>query len=256
MRYRRSTFFTRFKAFLSKHKSLIFGIGLVFGGALNVVAAVSAALSAYYTGQQSELALSAINAQSRNEAFADYLEKYAQVCKVHLTKFDEDLFITANPGPWAYEREFDFDFEVRQLDVDEVAKLPPYDVKKYISEKGKREGDRWDKLLTLRIWLDGDRQEIADIYPDFNWEVPFEMSGIPAPFVALQQQVTCLNQLEFLVALYKNPTDPETERLRGKRFWVVPVSSSKTTEDILKEWGREDILQKMVEAGVWPLPTF
>ncbi len=68
---------------------------LVVSGMVNAIAAVSSAISAWYSSNQAVVARDSINLTYKNDAFSKFLANYDEFCRVSLrSSFDDDLSAT------------------------------------------------------------------------------------------------------------------------------------------------------------------
>lgn len=240
----------------TRWRPFLVGTGIALAAGLNVIATISAALSAYYTGQQSELAIQAINTQSRNEAFSGYLEAYTAVCEVSLVPEDQDDFGTGAMGPWMWpEGTFDFDFEIRWIAAATDNERPKPDLAAYEKEMDKKSKEMWKKWTLLRIWLDEKGIENLGVWVSNYSKWSFDRDKRPPAYYALEQQRHCRVLVASIADLYKNPHDKVAYKRRNLKIWAIPYTDRGYDINLFKEWGREDLINEMTQSGVWPLPV-
>lgn len=220
-----------------------------------MIASGGAAVSAYYSWKQTGVAIEAVNVGSRNQAFSEYLAAYTAVCNVSLVPQDQDDLATFRAGPESYEPARSADeFEIRELYEDQLEDRTPGQVDAFLDEANKKRAEMWEKWIQLQIWLDPKMTEdLSSWTPDYS---RFFLDGdkLPAAYYAVQQQRRCRIILGTLIDLYKNPDDGAAKRRQAMPIWVLPMSKDRPTEEILKGWGREDIIADLSGKKLWPLP--
>jgi hypothetical protein len=221
---------------------------------LNLVASGSAAVSAYISWKQTQIAIDAVNITSRNEAFSEYLEAFTNVCKVSLVPEDQDDLGTFKANAESYEPARKMVFEIRELYEGSVRTPTNEQIDAFIFEASKRRELMWEKFTQLSIWLDEDAiKNLSQAGPDYSRFV-IESTMMPAAYYAVEQQRRCRILADSAIALYKNPDDEAALARQATEIWVLPISRTKPTEEILKDWGREDVVETLTGRGLWPLP--
>ncbi|TAV48363.1 hypothetical protein ELI30_08635 [Rhizobium leguminosarum] len=228
---------------------------LVAGGVLlNVIASGAAAFSAYYSWKQTGVAIDAVNITSRNQAFSEYLAAFTEVCKVSLVPQDQDDMWTFRVNQESYDPPRAELFEIRELYEDRVEPRTPEQIDAFLAEATKKREAMGEKWAQLQIWLD---ESMADNLSAWGSDYDrFFLDGdkMPAAYYAVRQQRRCRVLLGTLSDLYKNPDDETAKKRQTMDIWVLPMSETKRTDDLLKEWGRPDIIDTLTEKKLWPLP--
>lgn len=219
---------------------------------LNVTATVAAAISAYYSSKQTELATEAVNLQSRNEAFAELVGAMKSLCAVSMTEWDQiDSALIAYSG----ERESPEVYFVRHVDIDEVVEATKDDlsekVDRYITQAVQYRSVVWDKFDILQIWLGENRQQaIAEILPGLDdltytrdW---LQGTKMPAAAVAVRNNYECRAIIRNMMAVYKSSED-DVPLMEHPQVLILPFSKSRSSEEILVSWGDERSLEILRE---------
>lgn len=211
---------------------------LIAGGViLNVVATGSAALSAYYTSQQSGLAISAVNRQSRNEAFSELVKAQDALCRVSIT--GQEVVYFPNFGSNGMFEEVSYeDMESRRgtLDIDD-----------YLSRWEKAYEERERRFLYFQLWISED--EFSAFHTMTFSMGPRELrkrivaSKAPAEVEVLKEITMCNAQMLAGVAYYQR-TDMDkdfNQFMTSQSVYVWPRSDSgKPLKDMLTSWGYEE----------------
>ncbi|MGX5721448.1 hypothetical protein [Shinella zoogloeoides] len=228
---------------------------LVAGGVfLNLIASGGAAVSAWFSWKQTGVAIDAVNITSRNQAFSDYLAAWTDVCRVSLIPQDQDDFWTANGSPDSYDPPRTDLFEIRGLYESQIEPRTKEQVDSFLAEGNKKREAMWEKWTQLQIWIDEQMAEdLSQWGPDYSRDY-LEDDKLPAAYYAVEQQRRCRVLLSSASDLYKNPNDQSAKSRQTTDIWVIPLAEEKTTEAMLKEWGREDIIATLIERKLWPLP--
>ena len=228
---------------------------LVAGGVfLNVIASGGAAVSAWFSWKQTGIAIEAVNIESRNQAFSEYLAAFTAVCEVSLIPQDQDDMWTFRANQENYDPARTELFEVRELHEEQIEPRTPEQVDTWIEEASKKREAMWAKWMQLQIWLDDQAmQDLSEWGPDYSRSF-LDDTKMPAAYYAVEQQRRCRLLRDAVVTLYKNPNDNTADAKRWMRMWVLPVSETRSTEEILNGWGRQDILVDLKTRGIWPLP--
>ncbi|MBY5318214.1 hypothetical protein [Rhizobium leguminosarum] len=228
---------------------------LVAGGVLlNVIASGAAAFSAYYSWKQTGVAIDAVNITSRNQAFSEYLAAFTAVCKVSLVPQDQDDMWTFRANQESYDPPHAELFEIRELYEDRIEPRTPEQIDAFLAEATKKREAMGEKWVQLVIWLDESMADnLSALGSDYD---RFFLDGdkMPAAYYAVQKQRRCRVLLGTLIDLYKNPDDEVAKKRQAMEIWVLPMSETKRTEDILKEWGQQDVTDTLTEKKLWPLP--
>lgn len=227
---------------------------LVFGALLNLVASCGAAVSAYYSWRQTGVAIDAVNIASRNQAFSEYLAAFTAVCKVSLVPQDQDDMWTFRANQESYNPPQLELFEIRELYEDTIEPRTPEQVDAFLTEATKKREAMWEKWIQLEIWLDNTMSENLSAWGADYDHFFLDGTKMPAAYYAVQQQRHCRIALGSMIDLYKNPDDEAAKRKQSMPVWVLPMSKDRSTEEILKGWGREDIIADLSEKKLWPLP--
>lgn len=212
---------------------------------LNLAATGSAAVSAYYSSKQSELATEAVNRQSRNEAFSELIKAYDALCSVSVGPSDQSYFLDFVDGKAVATADFDA-IEANRSKVD---------VDAYLAEWQKQFAEIYRRHLFLRIWLsEQERQEIADALPDPQqgdyYEDFLKRSLSPPQVEIFRNNVSCRMTLNALVEYFENrqPEGSLRDHILADEVLIYPYSSSeKSLDEMLKVWGLEnsaEILKK------------
>lgn len=247
-----TSFLARFKRWLGKLKPWAKGIAIAGAVTLNVIATIAAAISAYYSSKQTELATEAVNLQSRNEAFAELVRAMKDLCAVSMTEWDQvDFALHAYMGA---EEPYEMYF-VRSVNIDEVFEATKTDlnerVEKYITEGVERRGVVWDKFDILQIWLDENRrQAVAELLPPLDaltytrgWMEGLKM---PPAAVAVKNNYECRATIRNLMKVYKSDENNVPD-IEPPQALILPYSEKQSTEEILTSWGDGQSLQILRE---------
>lgn len=228
---------------------------LIAGGVLlNVIASGGAAISAWFSWQQTRVSIDAVNITSRNQAFSEYLAAFSAVCKVSLVPQDQDDMWTFRANQDSYNPPRSDLFEVRELYEDKIDPRSSKQVDAFLAEATKKREAMWEKWTQLEIWLDQPMTDNLSAWGSDYDRFFLDSEKIPAAYYAVTKQRRCRVLLGTLIDLYKNPDDEAAKKRQATEIWVLPMSETKRTEDILKGWGREDILATLNEKHLWPLP--
>lgn len=226
---------------------------LIAGGViLNVVATISAAMSAFYSSQQTELALRAVNQQSRNEAFLGLVKGLQTLCSTSMTAWDQVDF--AEVG---YDEKTDEELYVRHYSYDEIAAITKEEMAKLVaaySTLGEQHRQAvWDQFDLLRIWLSKDEENgLIRVLPPMDsleyQEAWLNEGTVPPPAKAIEVNYRCLRNIRLAMDFYRGDEAADTiEEMASAEIIARPFSrvEGKSSESILLEWGREDLVQTL-----------
>jgi len=144
-------------------------------------------------------------------------------------------------------------FEIRELYEDKIEPRTSEQVDAWLAEASKKREAMWSKWMQLQIWLDDKAlEDLSEWGPDYS-RLFLENTKMPAAYYAVEQQRRCRLLRDAVVSLYKNPDDKTADAKRWMPLWVLPMSRTEPTEEILKGWGREDIVETLTGQGLWPL---
>lgn len=207
---------------------------------LNFAATLSAAVSAYYSSKQSELATEAVNRQSKNEAFSEFLSAKEALCAVSLTQWDQMDGLdysgpdVPNPEP-AGAVILAVDYEAIMEDSSRERTLA------YLRAANEKTQILTTKFTQLKIWL---TEEEFDVFFDFvPWPDGYTYreeyilnAGEPAELFAVATQFRCRREMERALQVFKQL--PEDSLWGQGAAVVVPISSKFSVNQIVGSWGK------------------
>lgn len=228
---------------------------LIAGGViLNVIASASAAISAYYSSQQSKLANEAANRESKNEAFSKFIQAQEALCNVNLT--NEEWVYFPNINPMGVFEEVDYEkMESRRNN---------FNVDSYIARWAEKYNERERRYLEFQIWMTPQEQD--EYYQIVNhmgieyYKDQVSNSKAPPEVVVLLERLECTSRMYAGMAYYsrKDEYKPISDFLDGNGVYVWPRSHlSIDLEQRLANWGYEDtkpIIEKYL-TNILEIPT-
>jgi hypothetical protein len=221
--------------------------GLIAAGLLNLITTASTALSAYYTGKQAELAVEAVNRQSRNEAFSEFIKAKEDLCKVTLMPL-EKMF--GNVEPPAQEGETDSPL---YIDYDAIMEGHSEErTREYARRANELNDVLRSKLIQLKIWLPQqsywDYAHMVANGDSLSYRADYLLSpGQMAEITALRTKVECNQQLEAAIYLYTGIQPEEDVAASYIPAVIIPISKDKSIEEIIKPWEQGNLLQEELE---------
>lgn len=223
----------------------------------NAVATISAAMSAYYTGKQSELAMEAVNRQSRNEAFARFLAAKEALCKVSLTTWDQmdgldysGDYISLAPQYNALLLSVDYD--------DIMVGHGKERTEEYVKRALAAAENLNSALKQLSIWVsDEEYSEYSSLVyspDDLTYRLDYLLSaGQMAELTAVATQYQCRRDMEYELRLYRG-TLGKDDYERVSASIVIPLSNTRGIEEIIRSWGTggesEWVIEELKKRGV------
>lgn len=226
---------------------------LIAGGVvLNVVATVSAALSAYYTSEQSELAISAVNQQSRNEAFSELVKAAKEICTVSLGKADQTDWATFGEGRWYVP----IDYDQMRTDVTDA------DISALVDTYRQRVTDFEDRLAFFSIWASDDEYNNVIAVVDgrdgrLNNAREIRDAGMPPQAVVVVERTKCNQNVKDIIRLQKKEiTFSELVDLEGylRHAPIVPVPYSQQVDvrGVMFQWGLQGEIEQAETQSLIP----
>lgn len=202
---------------------------------LNLGATVSAAVSAYYSSQQSAFVTEAANRQSRNEAVSEFARAHDALCRLTLSPFDQVEYTSIHNN----------DVFVR-LDFERVGQLEAsVDVDGYIKQYDRASAEVIYHLQHLSIWISDDEvRSISSVIDDATSRQKFKVllnsSLTPAVALVSQHNVNCRLVHAQVIEYLRNAKNqrPISEFRKYRKVIIYPYSKAGTREKTMRAyWG-------------------